>query len=330
MGPKTRSKFIYTVEIFWLLLLLMYVSMAYVGYPKLSSSFFNADWVTFSRFFDDFFLEHGHYKDWILFPAPHFFPDMLVFFPFFFLIKDIYFQFLIVMELMIILHYLSVRIIYSQFFTKQATIFALAATSSLFLLAVKGKLPFILALLPAVHVGEVVTGLFLLGIHFFLIEYNKLDYKSYCLCAISAVIAFASGLSDLLFIIQFAVPIFLTYSFLVIFKKIKPRLGFIFSLPVIVGANLGGFLAKFVVSKNILLDYLDYPSLSKISIKTIVIQWFAFIQLIKSLNNYKIEVVLALFYFLISTLLIVSFFNKFKKKVKFISIKKLFFYVFLY
>lgn len=102
---------------------------------------------------------------------------------------------------MIILYYFSIKIIYSQFFTKQSTLFSLAATSGLFLLAFKNKSPYMLALVPAIHTSELVAGLFLLGIHFFLIDYNTLDYKSYFLCVVSAVIAFGSGLSDLLFII---------------------------------------------------------------------------------------------------------------------------------
>ncbi|EDP46843.1 hypothetical protein [Rickettsiella grylli] len=161
--PKIKS--IYLFEIFWLLLLLTYASIAYL--TSLHVSFFNSDWVTFFKFFDDLVFEQGHYKDWILFPAPHFFPDMFVFFPFFFLTRNIYFQFLIVSWIMIILYYSSIKIIYSQFFTKQSTLFSLAATSGLFLLAFKNKSPYMLALVPAIHTSELVAGLFLLGIHFF-------------------------------------------------------------------------------------------------------------------------------------------------------------------
>lgn len=93
-----------------------------------------------------------------------------------------------------------------------------------------------------------------------------------------------------------------------VFKKIKPRLGFIFSIPVLVCASLGSFLTQFVVPKNVLLDYLEYPSVSKISIQNIAMQWSAIIQEIKSLNNYKIGMVLALFYFFIIAILMNSFF----------------------
>ncbi len=312
---SSENKLIYFLEVSCLTLLLMYASMIYLD-QQLVDSFFNSDWVMFFQFFNDLFLNHGHYKDWVISPAPHFFPDMFIFFPFFFLVRNIYFQFLIVIWLMISLNYLSIRIIYSHFFSKQTRIlFSLAATCSLFLLAFKKESPYILALLPAVHIGEFIIGLFLIGIHLTLIEHNKLDYKSYLLSVVSAVIAFAAGISDLLFVVQFACPIFLAYNFLWIKKRIKFHLAMIFSSPVVLCAILGGAITKFLVPKDILLDYLAHSSITKITFKGLIIQLFAVVKVIENINNHEVEMILGIFYFLILSILMISIIN-FNEKVK--------------
>lgn len=310
----SKIKFIYFIELLWLLSILTLTTLVYLHHDIIGL-FFNSDYLMFLNFFNDIFFNHGHYKDWIIAPAPHFFPDMFIFFPFFFLIKNIYFQFLIVSWLMIISSYLSIRLIYRHFFTKQATAFALTATCSLFLLALKKKSPYILALIPGVHVGEFIAGLFLLGIHLILIGHNKFDYKACLLCVVSGIIAFGAGISDLLFLVQFACPIFLAYGFLWKFKRIKFHLALIFSSFVIIFASLGASLTKYLVPKDILLDYLAHPSITKISVKSIIIQLHAVWKLTANINNREIEVVMCIFYLLIFSILILSY-TDFNKKIK--------------
>lgn len=325
MLSNLKTKFIYFLEVFWLLLLLTYASMIYLNHQLLGV--FNSDWVMFFNFFKDLFLNNGHYKDWVISPAPHFFPDMFIFFPFFFLVKNIYFQFLTVTWLMIILSYLSIRIIYGHFFTKLTTIFALTATSSLFLLAFKNQYPFILTLLPAVHIGEFIAGLFLLGIHLILIGHNKVDYKAYLFCVVSGIIAFGAGISDLLFLVQFACPIFLAYGFLWKHKRIKFHLALIFSSFTIIFASLGAFLTKYLVPKDILLDYLAQPAITKISATGIIVQLHAILQIVKNINNHQVEVIIGFFYLLIIFILMMNYvgFNKIIKvyidtKIIFLSV----------
>lgn len=317
-----KIKYIYFLEIFWLLLLLIYASMIYLDHQL--TGMFNSDWFMFFNFFKDIFLNHGHYKDWVISPAPHFFPDMFIFFPFFFLVKNVYFQFLTVTWLMIILSYLSIRTIYSHFFNRLTTIYALTATSSLFLLAIKNKYPYILTLLPAVHIGEFIAGLFLLGIHLSLIDHNKLDYKAYFLCAASGVIAFGAGISDLLFVVQFAFPIFLSYSLLWMKKRIKFRFALIFSSVVVIFASIGASITKYLVPKDILLDYLAHPAITKISFESIIVQLDAVVQVVENIKNHEIEVIISLFYFLIISILIIDYFD-FNKMIKIYIDKKIIF-----
>lgn len=326
MLNNLKFKFIYLLEVFWLLLLLIYASMIYLNHQLLGV--FNSDWLMFFNFFKDLFLNNGHYKDWVISPAPHFFPDMFIFFPFFFLVKNIYFQFLTVTWLMIILTYLSIRIIYGHFFTKLTTIFALTATSSLFLLAFKNKYPYILTLVPAVHIGEFIAGLFLLGIQLILIN-NKFDYKTYLLCVASGIIAFGAGVSDLLFLVQFAFPIFLAYGFLWKNEKIKFHFALFFSSIVVIFASLGASITKYLVPKDILLDYLAQPAIKKISVKGIIVQLHQLLKLLENINNHEVEIIMGVFYFFIICILIMNYFD-FNKIIKiYLDTKIIFLSVFI-
>ena len=290
-----KSKLIYFIEISWLLSLLILASMVYLNH-ELVGTFFNSDWMMFPKFIQDIFLGHGHYKDWTISPAPHFFPDMVIFTPFFLLIKNIYFQFQVSMWIMIVLIYLGVKFIYYQFFSiKETIIFALASTSSLVLLGLKQFSPYILALAPVVHVGEFIAGLFLVGIQIKMISRDKLDFISYSLCGVSALIAFAAGVSDLLFIVQFSAPIFVAYSFLYMQRYIRFNQFFLFASLVIFSSILGGFSTKYLVPKDILFDYLGRPSIMKLSFNTLGIPLLAFVNMMKSINIF-LKIIFSIFY----------------------------------
>lgn len=319
-----KSKIIYFIEFFWLLSLLILACMVYLNH-ELVGTFFNSDWVMFPRFIQDIFLGHGHYRDWVISPAPHFFPDMFIFTPFFLLIKSIYLQFLISILIMIILTYLAVKLIYSQFFSvKQTIIFSMAATSSLFILALKLFYPYVLALVPAVHVGEFIVGLFLIGIQIKMINKEKLDFISYILCGISGVTAFAAGASDLLFVIQFSGPIFLAYSFLFIKRYMKFYKVLLLASLAIFPAMLGICLTKFLVPKNILLSYLGHPSITKISFSNLGIQLESLTNIFKSINS-LIKILFFIFYTNVTFFMAVILFNRINKKHKFYLDKKIIF-----
>lgn len=309
----SKSKLIYFIEIPWLLLLLIFASMVYLN-QEFINFFFNADILGFFNFFQDIFLNHVHYRDWSLSPAPHFFPDMLIFFPFLFLTKNVYYQFLIALWIMIIFTYLAVKLIYYQFFPKEkSVIFALAATSSFFLLALKGFSPYILALVPAVHVGEFIVGIFFISIQVKILNQKKNSFNSYVLYGISFILAFSSGLSDLLFIPQFACATLLAYTFLFLKKKISLRQWIIFANLTIVPAILGGFLSEHLVPNPALFDYLNHPSIKKINFNTIISQLSAIINIFKNIN-YAILFYFIIFYLSIFIILYIISFKKFINK----------------
>ncbi|WP_342146828.1 hypothetical protein [Rickettsiella endosymbiont of Aleochara curtula] len=317
---SSKSKLFYFIEIFWLLLLLTFASMVYLN-QEFVNFFFNADILGFFNFFQDMFLNHVHYGDWSLSPAPHFFPDMLIFFPFLFLTKNIYYQFLITLWLMVIFTYFAVKFIYSQFFTKEkSVIFALAATSSFFLLALKGLSPYILALVPAVHVGEFIIGILFIGIQVKILNQEEISFNTYALLGISVVLSFSSSLSDLLFIPQFACSSCLAYTFLFLKNKLKFKQWIVFSNLAILPAIFGGFISKYLVPHAILFKYLNHPSIRKITLNTIIYQLHAVINIFKNIN-YVMSLFFIIFYINIFVILYAMTFKKVKEKY-FFNFKK--------
>lgn len=311
----SKSKLIYLIEISWLLLLLVFASIVYLNQEYISF-FFNADILGFFNFFQDIFLNHVHYRDWSLSPAPHFFPDMLIFFPFLFLTKNVYFQFLISLWVMILFTYFAVKFIYCQFFPREKSVFfALAATSSFFLLALRGFSPYILALVPAVHVGEFIAGIFFIGIQVKILNQEQigLGFNSNVLYVISAILAFSSSASDLLFIPQFSCSAFLAYFFLFLKNKIQFKQCIFFSSFTILPAIFGGYISKYLVPHVTLFEYLNHPAIKKITLNSIISQLNAIINILKNIN-YAIAFYFIIFYISIFIIFYAMSFSKFKNK----------------
>ena len=209
---KIKDKLIYFIEYSWLFILLLFASLVYTN-QKMISLFFNSDGVASVLLFKDLLIEHGHYKDWAIPSVTHFFPGMPIFALIFLTVKNIYLYFLTVIWVTIIAMYFAIKLIYSQYFpTRKSTFCALMVITGMFLLAFTGRPPYNILLLAFYHVEEFIAGLFLLGIQINLVNKDKLTYKDYILVAFSTLIAFGCSLSDLLFFVQFASPIFFTYS----------------------------------------------------------------------------------------------------------------------
>jgi hypothetical protein len=234
--------------------------------------------------------------------------------------------------------YVAVKLIYCQFFSiKKAIFFALMATNSLFLLAfshcysysIASIHPYAIAPVPFIHVGEFIAGLFLLGIQIDLINKDKFTYKDYILVAISAFIAFACSLSDLLFFVQFASPIFVSYSFFFLTRKIKFSRYLLLSGLIIFPAILGLLFMKYLVPNYMLSNYLSNPSLKKISFSTINLQLSALINLLKVCSNYFVRVIFSIFYLSLIFIVVDKLFVSGKKNIRNNIDKKLFLSLFV-
>ncbi len=327
---QSKSRLIYFIEYSGLFILLLFASAVYLD-QGIIDLFFNSDELTSVLFFKDLFFDHGHYEDLIIPTVPHFFPDVFILAPIYYVVKNIYLYFLIVIWISIISIYVAVKLIYRQFFSvKKAIIFALIASGSLFLLALHNLQPYNFVLISFWHVGEFIAGLFLIGMQINLISKEKLTYNNNICYFLSAFIAFSCSLSDLLFFIQFAIPIFISYSFFFLIRRIKFYRYLLLSSLVIFPAILGVFLTKHLMPNYTLPAYLGYPSLIKVSFSTINIQFLALIQLVKSNVNYLIGIVLGIFYLGLIFILTKQLFFKDKENIKNCSDKKLFLSLFIF
>ncbi len=326
-----RKIYIYSLEIFFLFLLVLLSSLFYLSQTSISL-FFNFDFLYFPALFKDLLIDNGHYKDWTLSPAPHFFPDWLIFIPVFLATKKVYFQFLIVLCIQTILMYLAMKFLYRQFFSSnKSRIFSLLSLSFVCLLAVNPYQPYVNLFIPAVHIGELIAGIFYLSIQIKLINRAELEInsKNYSLFTIGVIVAFLASLSDLLFVVQFSIPIFLSYCTLLIQNYNKIIKTFKLFICSFFASLLGAFLTKYIVPSNILFAYLSQPSIKKISLHTVTSQLFLLIQLFKEHLIWQIAIPFFVFYIGILLLVIIYIYRIAAKKNIKISIKNIFFSFFI-
>ncbi|RDH40971.1 MAG: hypothetical protein CFE62_001005 [Candidatus Aquirickettsiella gammari] len=313
---KIKDKLIYFIEYSGLFILLLFASLIYTN-QKVASLFFNADGLAAVLLLKDLFIEHGHYKDWVIPSVGHFFPSMTIFSLILLIVKNVYLYFLIAMWMIIIAMYFAVKLIYSQYFsTRKSTFCALMVTTGIFLLAFSNRPPYNILLVPFYHVEEFIAGIFLLGIQINLLNKDKLTYKDYILIALSALITFGCSVSDLLFLVQFAGPIFLTYSVFCLTRRINFFQYLLFSSPIILSSIAGLFILNFFIVNFNLSTYLSHPSLAKISFSTISAQLIVLIKTFKASSNYFIRVIYSIFYSILILSIGSMIFTKNKKNIK--------------
>ncbi|WP_126322535.1 hypothetical protein [Candidatus Rickettsiella viridis] len=208
------------IEILVLLFILFCVSSSYLSQEAIGLHY-NADMLYLPIVFQDLFHNGGHYVDWSLAPIPYFFPDWIIFFIAFIFTKQVYFQLLVVACLNILLLYLSIRLIYQALFSSnKAALFALMSISIFTFLSIKYIQPFEAVLLPNIHVGGFTVGLFYIWIQIKLLAKKQISQCSTWLF-FAVLICFATGMSDLLYILQFTVPVFFGVLLFALKKKSK-------------------------------------------------------------------------------------------------------------
>jgi hypothetical protein len=315
----SNKKIIFFIEYVWLLVLLLLACLFYLSQQTISL-FFNSDLLIIPSLFKDIFINNNHYKDWFLSPAPHFFPDMVLYLPTIYLFKQIYLQFLAYICLILLLTYFIIKHTYRLFFSKNnSTFFALTAISSLFVLAFTLISPYMFFMVPATHYGEFIMGLLLIIITTKMISNRKFNFKKYVEYSISVLLILACSASDLLFIIQFVIPIFLSYIIIYLKKYIQFSRFVLLSALCIVPSVIGGLLSKYIVPHQILFEYLA-PSAQKISLHTVIIQVSAFLNTIKIAIKYRPGYVFPIFYLCICFMVGIILLNK--EKLKNFHLKK--------
>ena len=290
------KKVLYFVEYTWLLILLILVSLYYLSQSNIISVF-NSDVILLPSLFKDLLVNNNHYRDWFLSPAPHLFPDAFLFFFIVLLTKNIYFEFLIFKWIRIVLIYCIVKYLYRHFFTrKMAIAFSLLVTSLLVILSLREFLAYNTFLIPSAHESEFIIGLLLLTITINLVHNTKANGNFKVLCSIFVILIFACSASDLLFIVQFSIPLTLAFIILYVKKRIELKELVTLSSLCLIPTMLGNFLSNYMVPHQVLFNYLDNPSIKNISVKTIIFQLLELIKVFKSIFIHLPWYIFILFY----------------------------------
>jgi hypothetical protein len=316
-----RNHILLLFEVFGLSLLLIFVTLIYFN-QGIISFFFNSDTLLLPSLLKDLFLHISYYKDWSLSPAPHFFPDIFLYAIIFFVTKNIYFQFLINLYLQLLFLYVAIKYIYRLFFDQEkAVIFAFAAVCLVFLLAIYGKPPFGNMVVPTAHIGEFIIGIYLLGVQLKNIAENRLEIKKH-LVILTSTLSFLAGLSDLLFVPQFATAFLLSYLLFFITGSIKFRKIFYNGVFPFCAAIAGAYLTKYAVPTNILFKYLGQPTLEKISLATLHQQFSSFVAMLQTDMRGILCPIYILFYGLLFFVIVYCLIDKKNNRVH----KELFFF----
>lgn len=317
-----KNRLLNFIELLYLIIIVISVAFFYLTQSG-ATLFFNADTLFIGDFFKNLLYENGNFRHWI-FPSTFcFFPDWLILGIASVFTKKIYFQFLIVACLNILLLYWVVRLIYRQFFSKvEALLFTWTSIGFFTLLATSLFEPYLLLFTICYHAGAFITGLFYIFLQLKYSEDNIRKKEKILFIFIAICMSFIMGISDPIFIVQFSIPVFLTSFLMLAIKKKSFKDSFLISFIPLIFALAGVSLIDKLPIQTMLFGYLDHPTLTKITGKTInnnlnyLKDSFSFI-----FNSpYKVLIVYVIFYLSIISFL---FFNKklnLKKTVIFLNL----------
>lgn len=319
-----KNKFKY-IEYIVLFVLFSLLSVLYLNHQW--GILYNSDTMFLTQLIDHL-TNGGKYVDWLIPTTPMYFPDWGVFVISYFLSNNIYIRYLIYSILITILLYLSIRLIYSEFYSREKTIvFSLTSISIFLFLATNVISPYVLLLVPVQHAGTFIIGLFYLYIQLKLLNISTKNNNNIYFCCL-IILSLIMGVSDLLFIVEFIFPICAIHILMYIKKQISLENLVKFSFIPLTFSVVGVWLLPYVMPKTILWAYLDHPSISKITVQSLSNRF----QFIKScfkgiLYSYPIFIYIYLVFFIINIIaFFVYFFNTIDKRLlQIVRTKKIFF-----
>lgn len=238
-----------SISVFIILILLYATNYYYSGIVNdLKDLLYNSDSLYIPSLFRDVLGGTGKFSDWILTPAPYFFPDYVMYAIAYAASPDIFYQILLFSILQITLTALALLPVAGLFLKKQAMEAAVAAVSVLLLLAVafSGGKRFELLLVSGFHYGAFLCGI----VYVFLAARMTATPATGWHLIAATVIAFLTSMSDNLFILQFVLPLAPVILLVSIFARghgLAISLAR-FALPVIAAA--GGWLTNRVLLGN--------------------------------------------------------------------------------
>jgi hypothetical protein len=248
------------LELICLALILTYPTILYLSHQAaILGAMTQSDALLIARVLKGLILDHEHLKDWILPGAPGFFPDWLFFLLPFGLFKNLYHQILLGVLIQFSALYFIVRLTYGQFFPKKEAIYFSLTTYLIFILLGLALHPYVYSLTLLAHIGAFIIGL--LCVYLNLKQLANLDQnKTFVLTTLS----FLTALSDGSFIINFSIPIFLSYCYLFLKRSIQLKTLLYSSIPLL-GSYLGVAILPYIIAKptlhTSLIPSLHLPSL---------------------------------------------------------------------
>jgi len=204
-----------------IILILFVISMAnvllsYLAQHLFRGPLFSADGLVLSQLFSDLLEKGGEIRDWLLPPAPYFFPDYPVFFLAHVLGHSVYNESIIFALFQIALTFLGTWLLFRQVERKTALYSATAVVIGWLWLALNYQGHFVFLLLSAHHYGVFLSSLFFLALW---MKYRSQQGEGVSLLWGMAAIAFLSALSDNLFIVQTLIPFFVMAIFTDLMKR---------------------------------------------------------------------------------------------------------------
>lgn len=174
---------------------------------------FDSDALYMPTVFADLFAGQGKLSDWYLTPAPYFFPDYLLYLPAYLLGATVYDQVLIyallqIVALTAVLHAIAGAVVREQRAMVAATV-AIALTG----LALTSAKPYVELLSSGFHYGAFLSSLLLVAFWLHLRRDESqapAPVSSAAPLAGAGMVAFASALSDNIFLVQAVAPLLLT------------------------------------------------------------------------------------------------------------------------
>lgn len=310
------KKFYCMLEIIAIFFIVFIVTIFYLNQTWMGLVF-NSDILFIPDIFKD--LSHGgHFRDWTIATTTMFFPDWLVYFLAYKLTNILYFQFLIVACVNLLLLYLIVRSIYSQFYRrKEALIFSLTSILIFLFFVTKALEPYIFLTVLGQHVGGIIIGLVYIYLHLLLKEKDSHLKIFFILMIISGLM----GASDILFLVQFLMPVFVTYIIMYSKKFFNLKKLIFYSLIPLLFSFISFLVTIKIFNNSKIFNLLAFSNLNASSIEVFKYKLEFFLKGFKVFSQfYWPSMFYIVFYVSITFMTTFWFFNK-----KYLNRKKLFF-----
>lgn len=300
----SNKKYYWLLELTAILIIISATTIFYLNQNWIGLVF-NSDILFIPDMFND--LDHGGIiKDWIIATTGMFFPDWLIYYIAYFFTKKVYFQFLIIACLNTFLLYLMIRLIYSQYFKQQDTlIFSISSIVIFLFFSFNVQEPYVFLMVLGQHMGGFIVGMFYIYLQIKIINNNKYN-STIMFLILTNCISLIMGMSDVLFLIQFLMPILVAYLFLYLNKKSSTKKVFLFSIVPILFFICGFLFINKVITNSKIWDLISLSQTSNVSYNFIKHKLLYFKASWRVFSQYSIITCMYVFFYSVITFIIIK------------------------